>query len=145
MTAHFLQPFGKIYFTLGNFPVTEGSLRTGLIKTTTVIGLVYLSRLTIRPGLGFPGRPGRIFAETLRCFERITAYRTRIDRKNFWPSLDRLLAAVYGAGDEIRPGPARTADPVEKNSPAVKTSIRGYLLGILFAALNWGVFVFTAA
>ncbi|MDR1317759.1 MAG: Gx transporter family protein, partial [Spirochaetales bacterium] len=95
---HCLRPFGKVIFMLGSWPLTEGALETGLLRSLTLIGLVYLSRLTVRPQLRFPGRAGGIFSAMLRDFERITGCGLRIRRKDFWADLDRLFAAVYESG-----------------------------------------------
>jgi heptaprenyl diphosphate synthase len=70
--SQLLAPWGKIYFSLGSFPVTEGALLRGISKTATILGLVYISRLTVRPALRFPGRPGGICADMLRYCELIT-------------------------------------------------------------------------
>jgi hypothetical protein len=59
----------------------------------------------------------------------------------------------YGGADNTLPPAARpegtygAAPPhaaAEESLPAAKTCACGYILGILFIALNWSVFVFTA-
>jgi heptaprenyl diphosphate synthase len=135
--AQCVTPFGKILFTLGSFPITEGALRAGLFKSATLMGLIYLSRLTVRPGLRFPGRLGRIFSAMLSGFERITGCSIRIERKNFWASLDRLLAAVYeGKTVDSAGGKPQSAGGV----CAGRFARRAAWLG--FAALHWLVFAF---
>ncbi|MDR1932615.1 MAG: Gx transporter family protein [Spirochaetales bacterium] len=131
--AHCVTPFGKIIFTLGSFPVTEGALRTGLFRSATLIGLVYLSRLTVRPGLRFPGKAGRVFSAMLSDFERITGCGVKLERKNFRAGLDRLLEAVYRSG-----GTAGTGKVTPEAAPPPGFARRAVWLG--FAALHWAVF-----
>lgn len=132
VAANLFTPFGKILFYLGHFPVTEGALKLGFVKAATIIGLIYLSRLTIRSTIRLPGRLGEIFSLMLYYFERITEQRIKIDRKNLWESLDRLLENVY-ATDNGESG--------SKNGP-VRTKIPGYAFAAGFFILNWGVFLF---
>jgi hypothetical protein len=135
--AQCVTPFGKVLFTLGSFPVTEGALRSGLFKSATLIGLVYLSRLTVRPGLKFPGRIGRIFSAMLSDFERVTGCGFRIERKNFWASLDRILAAVYeGKNADTAEGRPQSAGGVCTTGFARRAAWLG------FAVLHWLVFAF---
>jgi heptaprenyl diphosphate synthase len=116
--CHLLTPSGKIYFSLGNFPVTEDALLRGIGKTVTVIGLVYLSRLAIRPSLRLWGRPGRIFTAMIRYFELITesmklpgrhgragtVFRsgqpggTGKNKKIFWSNLDAVFEKIWHKG-----------------------------------------------
>ncbi|MDR1625649.1 MAG: Gx transporter family protein [Spirochaetia bacterium] len=130
---HCLRPFGKVLLMLGTWPLTEGALDSGLIKALTLIGLVYLSRLTVRPQLRFPGRAGGIFSAMLSDFERITGCGVKIQRKDFWGGLDRLFAAVYGNGGEA----ARAAAPP---SPGAGKGFSPYALWTAFAAANWAVY-----
>jgi hypothetical protein len=64
-------PSGEVLFTLGSFPITAGALQWGLIKTTTLLGLIYLSQFAIHPGLQLPGVLGGIIGKTFFYFERI--------------------------------------------------------------------------
>ena len=129
--AHCLQPFGKVLFTLGSLPITEGAVHAGLFRSTTLIGLVYLSRLAVRPTLRFPGRAGKILSACLRDFERITGSHWRPDLKNLWASLDRLLAAAYSS---------RAALPAV--SP--RMSLKEAAAGLVFTFCTWAVFVYCA-
>ncbi|MDR1180157.1 MAG: Gx transporter family protein [Spirochaetales bacterium] len=133
---HCLRPFGKVIFMLGSWPLTEGALETGLLRSLTLIGLVYLSRLTVRPQLRFPGRAGGIFSAMLCDFERITGCGLRIRRKDFWADLDRLFAAVYESGAP----PVQTAAAVCTGSGAGSVFSR-YAPWALFALANWAVYV----
>lgn len=129
--ANLITPFGKVYFRLGNFPVTEGALQLGLLKAATIIGLIYLSRLTIRATIRLPGKVGEVFALMLYYFEGITEQKMRLDRKNLWKSLDELLHGVY-----------ETAAPEKTDSPVfLKTRMPGFALCLGFLLLNWGIFL----
>jgi uncharacterized membrane protein len=130
--AHCTVPFGKVLFMLGGYPVSEGALRAGLSRSAAVIGLVYLSRFAVRPRLRFPGRAGRIFSAMLSDFERITRCGLKIERRDFWASLDRLLAAAYSSRNEA----SFSASGAEKLVP------RQIAAGLFFTAVSWAVFLF---
>lgn len=129
IAANLLTPFGKIYLYIGTFRFTEGALRLGALKAATLIGLIYLSRLTVRSSLRFPGRLGELLALTLYYFERITEQKVRLARRDFWKNLDALLRRVYE--DD-----AATADVREKT----RTRPLGYASAAVFIALNWFLF-----
>jgi uncharacterized membrane protein len=134
--VHCLRPFGKVLFTLGTWPLTEGALQAGLIKALTLTGLVYLSRLTVRPQLRFPGRAGGIFSAMLSDFERITGCGVKIRRKDFWAGLDRLFQAVYETGAQA--GGSACGSPAP--APGAGNAFSRYALWTVFAAVNWAVF-----
>lgn len=128
IAANLFTPFGRILLRAGTFPVTEGALRLGLLKSATIIGLVYLSRFTIRSDIRIPGRAGETFTLMLFFFERITEQKFKPDRKDPWGGLDALLMNVYlaeGSGESgMRAG----------------TSLGGYAFAFGFLLLNWGMF-----
>ena len=129
IAANLLTPFGKIYLHIGAFRITEGALRLGALKAATLIGLIYLSRLTIRSSLRFPGRFGELLGLTLYYFERITEQKLNLSRREFWKNLDDLLQGVYK-------GPAFSPGTREKTL----TRPLGYAAASVFVLGNWVLF-----
>jgi len=132
VAANLFTPFGKILFRIGTFPVTEGALRIGLAKSATIIGLIYLSRFTIRSTIRIPGRVGEVFSLMLFYFERITEQKFKLERKNLWIDLDTLLENVYRSED----------GESGANRPKTATTLAGYAFAGCFLFLNWTVFFF---
>ncbi|GEM_PF-1818630 len=169
--AHLAAPFGMVLFRVGGFPVTQGALRLGALKAVTIIGLIYLSRLTIRAAVRLPGRAGEVLSLTLFYFERITELRPRLDLRDPWTGLDRLLREVYessspdsaGAveGSSTGAAPADPAGPATGlTGPATglagqatgapngrasgpRTDAAGLALGSAFVLLHWAVYLAT--
>lgn len=130
VAANLFTPFGRILFRIGTFPVTEGAFRVGLTKSATIIGLIYLSRFTIRSTIRIPGRVGEVFSLMLFYFERITEQKIKFERKNPWIGLDGLLESVYRSE-----GGESGAD-----RPKTATCPAGYAFAGCFVLLNWTIF-----
>ena len=127
---HCFQPFGKVLFTIGDFPFTEGAIHTGLFRSATLIGLVYLSRLCVRPSIAFPGKAGRVLSAALRDFERLTAG-SRPALSNFWVSLDTILAAVWLAPQNAGNVTADT-----------RFRLRQAVPGLLIVFFTWAAYIY---
>jgi hypothetical protein len=129
VAANLITPFGKILFQIGTFRITEGAFRLGALKAATLIGLIYLSRLTVRSSLRFPGRFGELLALTLFYFERITERKMRLSPRDFWKNLDDLLRDVYEG--------AAASEVSREKSPAGSL---GYASAAAFVLINWLLF-----
>jgi hypothetical protein len=106
VAANLVVPSGKLLADPFGLLLTEGALVSGAIRAATIIGLIYFSRLTVRPRLRLPGRFGGLLGLMFFYFERITARRAGFDWKKPWLSLDLLLAQAYkpdGGPDETAP------------------------------------------
>jgi hypothetical protein len=131
---NFLSPQGKILFRIFNFPITKGAFIRGADRTVTVVGLIYVSRLTIRSDLRLPGRIGTLISAMFLYFEKLMETRIDFKKPKVFRRIDRLLADVYASIDwGGNPG-----DQISENHPV--RSFRGYLLPVLFAAVNWVLF-----
>ena len=53
--AHLFSPNGRVLLSLWRFDVTAGALTLGLMKGSLLIGLIYVSRVSVRPGDGVDG------------------------------------------------------------------------------------------
>jgi hypothetical protein len=124
-------PIGRVLVSFRRISVTAGALRLGIHKALTLIGLIYLSRATVRSDLSLPGRFGSIIARTFYYFDQVNeAWRT-IPKQPVIKRLDALLFHIYADRPERRGQPSggkRT------------TTLPGYCLLVLFLAVQWGLF-----
>jgi heptaprenyl diphosphate synthase len=126
-------PTGKVLAAPLGLPITEGALKSGLMKATAMTGLIVLSQFSIRPNLRLPGRIGGLIGRSLYYFEAIMSERRRIDRKDIIGSVDALLLSVRDA---------RPADEAN-GAPHGLTNIRGGVAMLLIVASNWIIFALT--
>jgi hypothetical protein len=126
-------PTGRILFSVAGFPVTEGALKSGLLKATAMTGLIALSQFSIRSDLRIQGRIGGILGRTIFYFERIMSQRRKVDRTDIIGSLDMLLLEVHRA-----PGPDE-GNPVG----TVRSTPRGVLFLSMVVLINWVAFAAT--
>jgi heptaprenyl diphosphate synthase len=119
-------PNGRILFSVGSFNITRGALVSGLSRSALLVGMIYLSRLAIGPGLRLPGRFGSLLLRAFAYFESLT---------NRWPHtsgtltgrLDELMQQVQSAPSEIG-APTGTA---------VYGRAKSVALGVLLLAVSW--------
>lgn len=134
-------PTGRVLAAPLGLPITEGALKSGLMKATAMTGLIFLSRFSIRPSLRLPGRFGGLIGRSLFYFEAIMSQMRRVDRKDIIGSIDALLLSVGEAGV---PG-ERT--PPQGNLPAegagLRQGSRGLAGLIILVLLNWAVYAAT--
>ena len=131
VVAHLLVPNGRLLFEAGPVRITRGALLLGVDKAALLVGLVYLSRISIRPGLSLPGRAGRILGRVFFYFEELSSA---------WPEtegglvarLDETLVFAYRKG-----AAASTSDREARQV----TSVVGYLLVGLVLVAGWFLLV----
>ena len=143
-------PSGRVLAAPLGLLVTEGALKSGLMKATAMTGLVILSQFSIRPGLRLPGRFGGLVGRSLYYFEAIMSERRTIDRRDIIGSVDALLLSLGGAtplsGAALQPQGAATQHlSAGSASTAVSPSqgVTGSVVLVLLVAANWGLFAFT--
>ncbi len=127
VVLNLFSPLGKVLVKIGPFPITEGSLNSGLSKALTIIGLMYLSRFSVRSNLNLPGRFGSCISKTLFYLNCLVEEKKSISRKDIVGSLDALFEKVYNN---------------KKYNPAIrfgKTSMYGVILLLALLLLNWGL------
>ncbi|MCK5671985.1 MAG: hypothetical protein KAH95_01340 [Spirochaetales bacterium] len=111
--AYILNPAGKVIVMAGKFPVTEGALMSGLSRALMLIGLIYLSRLSVSSKLNFKGKTGNLIGRVFYYFEAITENQADFSFKNFYKSgtakrfinyIDNLLISLetYEHKNEIK-------------------------------------------
>ena len=136
-----LIPTGKVLATPLGLPLTEGALKSGLMKATAMTGLLALSQFSIRPSLRLPGRFGGLVGRSLFYFEAIMNERSTVDRKDIIGSIDTLLLSVGKATGF----PSTNSPPTGSASTAAqgKPGLAGPAVLVLLVAGNWGLFAFT--
>ncbi len=95
--AQLLTPLGEVLTYIGSFPITAGALRQGLLRGLNLVGLVYLSRYAVSPGLPIPGKLGVLLYRVFYYFEELTAYRVVRDRSTgFRGNIKQALMGIDG-------------------------------------------------
>ena len=121
-----LSPFGKIIVKVTVFPVTQGALFLGFNKGLNLLGLLYISRFSVRTDYVFPGSIGRSITKMFFYLHCLLELRNIFNIKDAVGSLDRLFQTVYSY--------------VPKKSTIMKRRLTG--IGILFISgiivFNWG-------
>ncbi|OQX28841.1 MAG: hypothetical protein B0D92_06850 [Spirochaeta sp. LUC14_002_19_P3] len=94
---HLLTPLGRVIVEIGMFKITEGALRSGLLRGLGLTGMVFISLASIHPALKIPGLPGDLLGRCFYYFDRILEEKHKITWKNFFASLDTLLLSQVNA------------------------------------------------
>jgi hypothetical protein len=128
VTVNLFSPAGRVILQIGPVRITQGALRLGISKATTVASLLFLSRSFVRSSVRFPGVLGRYIAQTFAYLGRLTARRERITRRNVVRRLDELFGSILNSSDE---------EYGSRISRAGNTTI-GVLALILLLIVNWG-------
>lgn len=108
-----LTPNGKILFSIGNFNITLGALKSGLIKSGILIFLQLFSKLIVSLNIKFPGKAGSFLTDVFFIYDKLTdadfisnetnnltsdEQSSKIPHKklnNFISNLDRKLVSVW--------------------------------------------------
>jgi hypothetical protein len=126
---------GRVLLSPLGLQITEGALRSGLLKATAMSGLIALSQFSIRSDLRLPGRLGGLIGRSLFYFERIMGERRRIDRKDIIGSIDTVLLEVQAEG----------AAGAQAATSRVRATARGIALVAAVVILAWGALALTLA
>ena len=135
-------PIGRIIFTLGALRITFGALSLGLTKGLTLVGLIYLSRSSVRSDLLLPGKIGRILGRTFYYFDRINERwsETKGEGRSLMNRLDSLLLDIDPPGGVNGEGNGEAVSFPGSGGPKRETSPGGYLSAAGFLLFNWGLF-----
>ena len=99
-------PLGRVLWQVGPWRITQGALESGLAKGLTLVGLVYLSRFSVRPDLRLPGAAGRYVARTLFYLNRLLELRRTLSLSRLADSLDGALEKLWAQSPARKPAPA---------------------------------------
>jgi len=125
MTFNLIIPYGQVLFAAGPVRITSGALKSGLHRAVTFMGLIMLSKASIRQDLRIPGAFGELLGESLRLFSFLISKKYRIKMKNPINAIDTVLMELNDEDlSEIMEEPQRT-------KPA------GYIILALVICLSW--------
>ena len=68
---HVIVPSGAVLAEIGGFRITLGALRTGVFKALTIVGMVFISLVSVRADLRLPGTLGSLAGKIFWSFERM--------------------------------------------------------------------------
>ena len=63
-----LSPFGKVWFSIGNFTITEGAFLLGLKKSFMLCGMVFISQIATSFEFNIKGNFGKMISEVFYWF-----------------------------------------------------------------------------
>lgn len=125
--ANLITAHGRVLLEIGNFHITAGALESGAAKSALIIGLIYISRVSVRKGLQLPGRLGSMLSLVFYYFEKFTEGR-RIEPKNIVRQLDDRLIELTNEGPSKNAGP----ETAERSPGALD-----YITAVLPPAAAW--------
>lgn len=147
VAAQILSPFGHVLFFIGQFPVTLGAIRAGILKSALLIGMIYLSRLAVRPDLRLPGRFGKYISRVFFYFEKLTGLKRQTEfkkpagpDKKLKGTLVRRLDNILFELQKLTPVDLASGEARQK-----RLSTAGVLLIIILLLATWGVALFARA
>ena len=123
-------PFGRVLVEWGPLVVTQGALSTGLLKGLTLVGLMLLSRLSVRRSVVLPGVLGLYASTTLAYLNHMLEEPRRVPGRGLLLRLDELFESVLMR--ETLQRPRGTAGP----------QTIGIVAAAAFVAANWSLFFF---
>jgi len=118
-------PYGQILFAAGPVKITSGALKSGLHRAVTFMGLIMLSKASVRQDLKIPGAFGELLGESLRLFSVMMSKKYRLKIKNPIKVIDTLLMELSEENYA-----ANTEEP-QKTKPA------GYVILALIICISW--------
>lgn len=148
-------PIGKVLLSLGPFVITRGALDNGILKSVTFIGLIYLSRISVRRDLEFPGKLGALLSRTFFYFDMMASAWKKSGRDRNGGDATSKGAGAAAKNDRKREGLIERLDNLfytvsarldEKEGDAaapVLTSWKGWVCVMLFIACHWGLFLYS--
>ena len=118
-------PYGQVLFAAGPLKITSGALKSGLHRAVTFMGLIMLSKASIRQDLRIPGAFGELLGESLRLFSVMMSKKYRLKIKNPIKVIDTLLIEL--SEEDFS---ANTEEP-QNTKPA------GYIILAVVICLSW--------
>lgn len=94
IAMHLLTPYGNLLYSLGPLDMTTGALNTGVLKASTLLGLIYLSRLTVRPTVSLPGTFGILLGRTLYYVDLLIERWPSVEGSSLFTKIDNLLLSM---------------------------------------------------
>ncbi|WP_136808598.1 hypothetical protein [Desulfosediminicola flagellatus] len=92
--AALLVPYGKVLVTILGWPITVGALKMGFSRGVLLLGLLYLSKVSVVHGLALPGAIGQGISKVFFYLDRFSENCSMISVRDLPGTLDKLLHAV---------------------------------------------------
>ena len=118
-------PFGRVLLAWGPLIVTEGALYSGLGKGLTLVGLMLLSRFSVRPSVVLPGKLGLYISTTLSYLNGMFEAGKPARGRRPLQRLDELFESVFRR--------ERSQDSL----PRRRSTLAGIMAVSLLVAVNW--------
>ncbi len=131
---HLLIPTGTVLFEIASFPVTSGALRSGVYKALTIVGMVFISLVSVRADLKLPGRAGMVVGKLFWSFEQIMEGRDTLRFSAPLKSADELLVGVYTS---LRFMDNEVAETQSRKATAARSSRIGIIVLVLCVLSQW--------
>jgi heptaprenyl diphosphate synthase len=125
ITFNLIIPYGQVLFAAGPVKITSGALKSGLHRAVTFMGLIMLSKASVRQDLKIPGAFGELLGESLRLFSVMMSKKYRLKIKNPIKAIDTLLLEL--SEEDLS---ANIEEP-QKTKPA------GYIILVVVICLSW--------
>ena len=133
VVANIFFPNGRVLFSVWRIDVTLGALRLGLMKGSLLIGLIYVSRVSVGLELKIPGRLGALFLKTFAYFEELTE-KWPETRGDLLGRIDDLLMRISGA---------EALQASSGGSVSRQTYRRNLAAAAVIIAAGWGPYIAT--
>lgn len=92
--AALIVPYGRVLVTIWGWPITLGALEMGFSRGVLLLGLLYLSRVSVVSGLALPGTIGEGISKVFFYLDRFSENCSTISVRDLSGSLDQLLQTV---------------------------------------------------
>lgn len=137
-----LSPFGKVWFSIGNFTITEGAFLLGLKKSFVLCGMVFISQIATSFEFNIKGNFGKMISEVFYWFSIFSDFskkaksesKLQINEKKksklSLKSIDEYLCELY------------FEEKQEKNNNAHKTEETGEMFWTILLILLNSLFYF---
>jgi len=117
VAVNLFSPNGRVLFSLWRLDITYGALRLGLLKGALLVGLVYVSRVSVGPDLRLPGYFGALILKTFAYFEKLTE-KWPETRGDLLGRVDALLEEISGDGLKAKGATGTAAGDLEAGGAA---------------------------
>lgn len=133
-TFNLLVPHGQVLAQVGPFRLTDGALRSGLLRALIFEQLIVISRFGIREDIRLPGAFGSLIADSLRCFRYLTERKDKIRPRHLFTDLDTMMLGLETYLENSSPD-------VCANSPEATGHKPRYYLAYLLPTAMWLIFL----
>ena len=100
IAANAFIPNGKVLLSFVGLKITAGALTGGILKATALIGMIYISRISIYPELRLPGTIGWLIFRAFAYFEQLNrSFREDRKRQSLLQRIDAALLRAMDSAD----------------------------------------------